>query len=154
MPAEPWLKVPDGAELLGVVPYGDVIALMRAASIVVVPSKSLDPCPTVVLEAMASGRPVVAAASGGIVDLVDDGVTGVLVPPGDTERLAAALSAMIADPKGAAAMGRAGLDRVRMFTASTVVGAHRRSLPAGAGPSWRAAEAVVGDAASLRWLPS
>jgi glycogen synthase len=121
VPSEPWLKVPDGAELLGVVPYGDVIALMRAASIVVVPSKSLDPCPTVVLEAMASGRPVVATASGGIVDLVDDGVTGVLVPPGDTERLAAALSAMIADPKGAAAMGRAGLDRVRLFTASAVV---------------------------------
>ena len=100
VPSEPWLKVPDGAELLGVVPYGDVIALMRAASIVVVPSKSLDPCPTVVLEAMASGRPVVAAASGGIVDLVDDGVTGVLVPPGDTERLAAALSADDRRPEG------------------------------------------------------
>lgn len=120
--SEPWLQVPDGAELLGVLAYGEVISLMRAARIVVVPSKSLDPCPTVVLEAMASGRPVVAAASGGIVDLVDDGVTGVLVPPGDVGALAAALSKMIADPRGAAAMGQSGLDRVKLFTASSIVG--------------------------------
>jgi len=122
VPSEAWLQVPDGAELLGVLPYADVISLMRAARIVVVPSRSLDPCPTVVLEAMASGRPVVAAASGGIVDLVDDGVTGVLVPPGDVESLATALSEMIADPQGGAAMGRRALDRVRLFTASAVVG--------------------------------
>ena len=122
VPSEPWLEVPEGAELLGVLAYGDVISKMRAASIVVVPSKSLDPCPTVVLEAMASGRPVVAAASGGIVDLVEDGVTGLLVPPGDASGLAAALSSLIADPQGASAMGRQALQRVRMFTASAVVG--------------------------------
>jgi len=105
-----------------VLDYGDVISLMRSASVVIVPSKSLDPCPTVVLEAMASGRPVVAAASGGIVDIVEDGVTGVLVPPGDAGALAAALSKMIDDPQGAASMGRQALHRVRRFTASAIVG--------------------------------
>ena len=81
-----------------------------------------DACPTVLLEAMAVGRPVVAAASGGIVDLVDDGVTGLLVPPGDPAALATALSTILDDPRRASAMGRAGLERVRPFTASAVVG--------------------------------
>jgi len=122
VPAESWLEVPEKAELLGVLAYDEVISLMRSASIVVVPSITLDPCPTVVLEAMAAGRPVVAARSGGIVDLVEDGVTGRLVPPADPAALAEALSAMIADPGTAAAMGRRALDRVRLFTASAVVG--------------------------------
>ena len=61
--------------------------LMRTACVVVVPSTFLDPCPTVVLEAMAVGRPVVAAASGGIVDLVEEEFTGLLVAPrGDPRR--------------------------------------------------------------------
>ena len=60
---------------------------MQTASVVAVPSIVPDCCPTVILEAMALARPVVAAASGGIVDLVDDGVTGLLVPPGDPDAL-------------------------------------------------------------------
>jgi len=122
VPAESRLRVPAGAELLGVLSYDEVISLIRTARIVVVPSVALDACPTVVLEAMAAGRPVVAAASGGILDLVDDGATGLLVPSGDPVALATALSSMIADPVGATEMGRKALDRVRLFTASAVVG--------------------------------
>ncbi len=70
---------------------------------------------------MAAGRPVVAAASGGIVDEVADGVTGVLVAPGDPIGLAEALSSVIHDVASATAMGRKALDRVRLFTASAVV---------------------------------
>jgi glycosyltransferase involved in cell wall biosynthesis len=116
------IDLPDGAELRGLLDHAAAMTLMETASVVVVPSIVPDCCPTVVLEAMALGRPVVAAASGGIVDLVDDGVTGHLVAPGDPVALAAALSSLIADRDTAAAMGRRGLERVRSFTASAVVG--------------------------------
>ncbi len=86
------------------------------------PSIVLDVCPTVVLEAMAAGRPVVASSSGGITDLVEDGVTGVLVPAGDAGALARAIGGLLTDPKGAAAMGRRGRERVLAFTASAVAG--------------------------------
>lgn len=114
--------LPPGARVLGELPHAEVLALLRSARAVVVPSVWPDPCPTVVLEAMAAGRPVVAAASGGIVDLVVDGRTGHLVPPGDPGALAAALDSLLADPEQARAVGAAGRDRVRLFTVSAVVG--------------------------------
>lgn len=111
---------PPGVELLGPTPPDAVLELMRSARVVIVPSIVLDACPTVVLEAMAAGRPVVASSTGGIVDLVEDGVTGILVPPGDAVALSGALASVIADPAGASTMGRKGLERVRAFTASAV----------------------------------
>ncbi len=116
------LHLPDQVELRGLLDHASVIDLMQTACVVVVPSIVPDCCPTVVLEAMAVGRPVVAAASGGIVDLVDDGVTGLLVAPGDPVVLSAALSAVVNDRDAAAAMGQRALDRARSFTASAVVG--------------------------------
>jgi len=116
------LDLSSEVELRGLLDHPSVIDLMRTACVVVVPSIVQDCCPTVVLEAMAVGRPVVAAASGGIVDLVDDGVTGLLVPPGDPVALSAALSTVLEDPQRAAAMGQAANTRARSFTASAVVG--------------------------------
>ena len=116
------LVLPDHVELRGLLDHAEVMALMQTARVVVVPSIVPDCCPTVVLEAMAVGRPVVATSSGGIVDLVDPGVTGLLVPPGDPTALATALAQVADDPEGAAAMGRAGLERAQLFTASAVVG--------------------------------
>jgi glycosyltransferase involved in cell wall biosynthesis len=63
---------------------------------------------TVVLEAMASGRPIVVTANPGIAGYVEDGVTGLLVPPGDPDALADAIGGLLADPERAMAMGRAG----------------------------------------------
>jgi len=116
------LDLPDQVELRGLLDHASIIALMQTACVVVVPSIVPDCCPTVVLEAMAVGRPVVAAASGGIVDLVDDGVTGLLVAPGNPVALSTALSAIVNDRDAAAAMGRKALERARSFTASAVVG--------------------------------
>lgn len=63
--------------------------------------------------------PVVAPAVGGPLDLIDDGVTGRLVPPGDADALTAATRRLAADPRARAAMGRAGRQRVvdRSWTA-------------------------------------
>ncbi|HTW52280.1 MAG TPA: glycosyltransferase family 4 protein [Stellaceae bacterium] len=64
------------------------------------------------LEAQASGLPVVAGASGGVGDIVADGVSGLLAPPGDADAFAAALRALIGDPERRAAMGVAARDKV------------------------------------------
>lgn len=124
---------PSGVEVLGLTPPGEVLTHMRRAGMVVVPSIVLDACPTVVLEAMAAGRPVVASSSGGITDLVEDGETGILVPPGDAVALARAMESLIDDPAMARTMGRKGLERVRLFTASAVAarveGLYRQVAP-------------------------
>jgi glycosyltransferase involved in cell wall biosynthesis len=62
----------------------------------------------VALEAMERARPVIAASIGGLEDLVRDGETGLLVPPGESAPLAAAMLALANDPARAAEMGRAG----------------------------------------------
>ena len=118
-PGSAW-TMPDGVQWLGELPHDEVLALFRSARAVIVPSIVGDACPTVVLEAMAAGRPVVASASGGIVDLVVDGVTGLLVPPGDVSALAQAISSVLRDPRAAQAFGAAGRNRAREFTVSAV----------------------------------
>ena len=64
------------------------------------------------LEAMAHGRPVVASAVGGIPELVEDGVTGYLVEPGDVAGLRAAIEKVLADPALRRRMGQAARERV------------------------------------------
>ena len=66
---------------------------------------------------MASGLPVVASRFGGFPEVVEDGVTGLLVQPQDPADLAAKLDALLADPARRAAMGQAGVARVQhLFT--------------------------------------
>jgi starch synthase len=61
----------------------------------------------VIVEAFCRGRPVVGTASGGIPDLVEDGVTGILVPPDDVVALSRALISVLGDQSRAEALGRA-----------------------------------------------
>jgi D-inositol-3-phosphate glycosyltransferase len=97
---------------VGAVPRDQVPALVRSSDVVAcVPW--YEPFGIVPLEAMAAGRPVVAAAVGGMLDTVVDGVTGVHVPPRDPERLAAVLRELLGDPVRREAMGAAGVSRVR-----------------------------------------
>jgi len=97
-------------ELLG--ERDDVPALLARSDVFVLPSRS-EGMPMSVLEAMAAELPVVASAVGGVPELVSDGETGALVPPGDPEALAAALAPLVADAGMRARLGRAGRERVQ-----------------------------------------
>jgi glycosyltransferase involved in cell wall biosynthesis len=87
-----------------------VQSAIEDAAVVVVPSLG-EGFGMVALEAMERGRPVVASAVGGLPEIVADGETGLLVPPGDPGGLAGALVALASDPSRAAAMGVAGRRR-------------------------------------------
>ncbi len=78
------------------------------ASVVVVPSVWPEPFGLVGIEAHASARPVVASATGGIVDWLDDGVNGLLARPGDVADLARKLELLLDDPQRQRTMGEAG----------------------------------------------
>jgi glycosyltransferase involved in cell wall biosynthesis len=80
--------------------------LYDAADVIVLPSL-YEGMPNVVLEAMAMGRPVIATAVAGSVDLVDAGVTGLLVPPADALALGRAILELATDPERREAMGAA-----------------------------------------------
>jgi glycosyltransferase involved in cell wall biosynthesis len=90
----------------------DVPDVLRALDLLVLPS-AREGLPNVVLEAMATGLPVVATSVGGTPDLVLPGVTGLLVPPGDPGALASAILAVLGDPAAARRMGAEALRRVR-----------------------------------------
>jgi len=83
------------------------------AAVCVVPSRWPEPFGMVGVEAMARGRPVVGFAVGGIPDWLEDGVTGILAPEADTNALGGAITSLLTDPQRAAALGAAGLARVR-----------------------------------------
>ena len=102
----------DRVHLAGRLEPDAVAACLAAADALVLPS-SVEGFPYVVLEAMASGRAVVATRVFGIVEQVDDGRTGLLVEPGDVEALAAAMARLVRDPDERRAMGRAGQQRFR-----------------------------------------
>jgi glycosyltransferase involved in cell wall biosynthesis len=87
----------------------DVPRLLDASDALVVPSV-MEAFPTSVLEAMAAGLPVVASDVGGIPEMVDDGVTGILVRP-DASELAAALERLMDDSQGRTLMGSVGRTR-------------------------------------------
>jgi sugar transferase (PEP-CTERM/EpsH1 system associated) len=103
----------------------DVPDVMRGLDCFVLPSLA-EGISNTILEAMATGLPVVATDVGGNAELVQDGATGCMVPPSDVDALAASLTAMANDPAQAAALGRAGRLRVEQhFSLPSMVGAYR-----------------------------
>jgi glycosyltransferase involved in cell wall biosynthesis len=110
-----------GVTVLG--PFGRpaVIEAMRRALFVVVPSILPETFGLVALEAAAVGRPVIASAIGGLEDVVVDGETGLLVPPGDGAALGAAIRALLGDEELRRRLGEAAVQRARDFSAEAVV---------------------------------
>jgi glycosyltransferase involved in cell wall biosynthesis len=99
----------------------DVARLLGAFDIFVLPSLR-EALPIAVIEAMAVRLPVVAARIGGIPEVVEDGGTGCLVPPGDVAALAAVLERLVGDPALVARLGAAGQARVQaQFTVEQMV---------------------------------
>ena len=86
---------------------------IERSSVVVVPSTGAEPLNITALEAMSARRPVIATRVGGLPEVVVDGETGLLVPPGDPIALANAIRRLVADPVLSDAMGRAGRERAR-----------------------------------------
>ena len=84
---------------------GEVAAAIDDSTCLVLPSRS-EGLPRVAVEALCRGRAVVGTRSGGIPDVVEDGVNGLLVDPGDTEALAAALERILSDRELAERLGR------------------------------------------------
>ncbi len=132
------LGVADRVLVRGAVPHHHVGALLRSADVVAC-TPWYEPFGIVPLEAMACGRPVVAAAVGGLVDTVRDGVTGLLVPPRDPDSTARAIERLLADPALAEEMSVAGRrlveetygwERVAARTLAAYQSVARRARPA------------------------
>jgi glycosyltransferase involved in cell wall biosynthesis len=103
------LALSDQVRFAGKLVEQDRDVLVReAAAMVLYPTTANDAFPTVMLEAWAQGVAVIAASSGPLPSLVDDGVTGLLVAPGDANALAQALRKALSDPARLQALGEAG----------------------------------------------
>jgi glycosyltransferase involved in cell wall biosynthesis len=115
---------------LGIVdPGAEVAALLAGLDLFVLASaRRSEGMPTAILEAMACGLPVVATDVGAVDELVEDGVTGMLVAPEDPQALASAIAELLADPDRAAALGRAGRARaVERFGIEALAERHHRA---------------------------
>lgn len=105
------LGLDDRVRFLGARSQGEVAGHLRAADLFVLPSFA-EGVPVVLMEAMASRVPVIATRVGGVAELVEDGVSGLLVAPSDVEALAAAVARLAADPALRRAMGEVGRAKV------------------------------------------
>jgi glycosyltransferase involved in cell wall biosynthesis len=103
------LPRPGDVELLGWV--DDMPSFLRSLNLLVVPSR-YEGFGLAAAEAMACGRPVIAARASSLPELVVDGTTGRLFPPGDAAALVAAVTELLGDPDARERMGEAGHDRV------------------------------------------
>ena len=99
---------PENADFRGQVDATEIAEAYRGARFLVVPSRWFEGCPLVILEAMSFGLPVIASRIGGLPELVDEGVTGMLFEPGNSEELADKMAALWRDPGLCQEMGEAG----------------------------------------------
>ncbi len=97
--------------LLGFKSQSEVAEALAASDALVLPSFA-EGVPVVLMEAMASARPVIATRVGGVSELVEDGVSGLVVPPGDAVALADAIAEIACDPQMRRSMGAAGRAKI------------------------------------------
>jgi glycosyltransferase involved in cell wall biosynthesis len=124
----------DGqVRLLGLLPQAEIRRHLAACDVFALASRvdakgASDVLPTVILEAMAAGRPVVSTRLAAIPEMVVNGETGVLVPPGDTEALGATLADLAADPPLRERLGHAGRVRLEKCFSARVASGQLASL--------------------------
>ena len=113
--------IPPNVHLLG--PWGHD-AIMHAWSgclFGVVPSVGSEACATVVMEGIASGKAVIATDIGGMPDMIDSGITGILVPPDNAAALAEATRSLLKERKRIGTFGQAALAGVERLKAGAIV---------------------------------
>lgn len=98
-------QLEDVITLTGLLPYDEAMALLKRADIVVQPSTLADSYPNTVIEAMLAGKSIIASRIGGIPEMVEDGQTGLLCKPSDSEDLANKIVTLLDNPTLAASLG-------------------------------------------------
>ena len=121
------LGVAGRVRWLGAQLQEQLVPLYRAATAVVIPSEG-EGLGLVAVEAQLCETPVIAFRSGGLPDVVSDGATGLLTPPGDVGALAAAMDAVLARDDRGASLGRAGRDAALARFSPNVVASHYASI--------------------------
>jgi glycosyltransferase involved in cell wall biosynthesis len=116
------LEVAPAVRFAGRLDRDAMAALYREADIALNPS-TVDNMPNSVLEAMASGLPVISTDVGGVPYIVQDGTTALLVPPGDAQSMAAAVARLLDNPSLADSLVSAGLCEVQRYTWARASGA-------------------------------
>jgi glycosyltransferase involved in cell wall biosynthesis len=99
----------------------DPEALEAAASVVVLTSRSLEGTPGVLLDALALAKPIVATNVGGVPEVIEDGVSGLIVPIGDADALGQAITRVLREPALAAALSAGAKARAPLFSIETTV---------------------------------
>ena len=133
------MHLQNNVELIGAKPQTQLRGRLAAANVFVLPSVmdpdgGMDNLPTVIMEAMATGLPVVSTNIGGIPEMIIDNETGFLVEPGDTAAMADAIETVINDSSSAARLGHSGYERARtLFSIEKNVRELRALLGAGRG---------------------
>lgn len=100
-------SAPSNVAFVGRIPPADVLGLMRSSALLVSPSNCLEAFPVALAEAFAAGLPAIVSDIGSPPEIVEHGRTGLHVPVGDTQALAAAVNGLVAAPETMTAFGRA-----------------------------------------------
>ena len=108
-------KLAGPVRFTGFAPHPQVPAVLRHIDLLVLATR-YEELPSVLIEAMAAGLPVIASRVGGIPALVDHDVNGLLVPPGDPAALAAAISRVLTKPGTAARLAAAARQTAQRYT--------------------------------------
>lgn len=118
------LELASRVQLVGTLTHDEMQREITAASVVVVPSRTIEGFSLVALEAAHLGRPVVATQVGGLPETVEDGLTGVLVPPDDADQLATAIDGLLAHHTRAIDMGEQARRRATRFDVASCADAY------------------------------
>src|SRR5437588_1262304 len=114
-------RIPPNVLHLGRWPHSAIMQAWSRCAIALIPSTCPDACPTVAMEAMTMGQPIIASRIGGLTDIIVDGQTGLLVPPGDPQALREAIQRLLDDPEQRECMKMVARQRVVEFQAKSVV---------------------------------